>query len=57
MRQFAGADLWLVLGLVFDHMPDGMRAEVLAHMPAPLNAAWTADGRPYYESFRSRLNG
>jgi iron-sulfur cluster repair protein YtfE (RIC family) len=57
MRQFGGADLWLVLGLVFDHMPDDLRAAVQAHMPPPLLAAWTADGQPHYESFRSRLNG
>jgi hypothetical protein len=57
LRQFDGAELWLVLGLVFDHMPDDLRAAVQAHMPPPLLAAWTADGQPHYESFRSRLNG
>jgi hemerythrin HHE cation binding domain-containing protein len=57
LRQFDGTDLWLVLGLVFDHMTADQLAVARAHMPPPLLAAWTSDGQPYYESFAARLRG
>lgn len=57
LRQFDGTDLWLVLGLVFDHMTADQLAVARAHMPPPLLAAWTTDGQPYYESFAARLRG
>lgn len=55
LRQFDGADLWLVLGLVFDELPDEQVAAAQAHMPPPLLEAWTEHGRPSYEAFRARL--
>jgi hypothetical protein len=57
LRQFDGSDLWLVLGLVFDHMTADQLAAARSHMPPPLLTAWTTDGQPYYQSFTARLQG
>jgi hypothetical protein len=57
LGQFDGGDLWLVLGLVFDHMSDGQRTVAQAHMPPPLMSAWTENGRAHYAAFAARLHG
>ena len=57
LRQFEGDDLWLVLGLVFDHMTDDQRAVTQAHMPPHLMSGWREHGEPYYAAARARLGG
>ena len=44
MESFTGDKVWLILGLIFEQMDEGQRAEVLAHMPPPAVEMWTSMG-------------
>ena len=36
--------MWLLPGLVFEAMPDGLRAHVLSNVPAPVSEIWFGFG-------------
>lgn len=55
LRHFDGDQLWIVLGLVFDHMTAEQRAVAQAHMPPPLLDAWREHGRRVYDSMLAAL--
>ena len=42
--QYAGTRPWLLLGLVFEAMPDDLRAHVLANVPPPASEMWFGFG-------------
>jgi len=40
LSHYTGTRIWLLLGLVFEAMPDDLRAHVLANVPAPVSEMW-----------------
>ena len=42
--QYTGTRPWLLLGLVFEAMPDDLRAHVLANIPPPASEMWFGFG-------------
>jgi len=42
--QYTGTRPWLLLGLVFEAMPDDLRTHVLANIPAPASEMWFGFG-------------
>src|SRR3984885_7387284 len=48
LGSFTGDKVWLILGLIREHMTDEHRAEMLAHMPPPAAEMWTTIGEKSY---------
>jgi hemerythrin superfamily protein len=55
LKHFDGDKPWLVLGLIFDSMPPGVRDYVLANMPPPVAQMWRNFGSAAYSEFMSSL--
>jgi hypothetical protein len=55
MKHFDGDKPWLILGLIFDNMPDGARDYVLANMPPPVGQMWVNFGSTAYADFMADL--
>lgn len=50
LAQYPGSRLWLLLGLVFEAMPDDLRAQVLANVPPPVSEMWFGFGSDAFTS-------
>jgi steroid delta-isomerase-like uncharacterized protein len=44
LSQYPGTRLWLLLGLIFEEMPDDLRDHTLEHVPPPVSEMWFAFG-------------
>ena len=44
LGSYRGERMWLPLGLVFEAMPDDIRAAMVEHMPPPVVGMWTGGG-------------
>ena len=55
MKHFDGDKPWLIMGLIFDNMPDGARDYVLANMPPPVGQMWVNFGSTAYADFMADL--
>jgi hypothetical protein len=55
MKHFDGDKPWLIMGLIFDNMPDGARDHVLASMPPPVGQMWANFGSTAYADFMANL--
>jgi iron-sulfur cluster repair protein YtfE (RIC family) len=55
MKHFDGDKPWLIMGLIFDNMPDGARDYVLANLPPPVGQMWVNFGSTAYASFMADL--
>ncbi len=55
LQHFDGDKLWLILGLLRREMTDPQRANMDAHMPAPVAQFWTETGEGLYTQYRSAL--
>jgi len=55
MKHFDGDKPWLIMGLIFDNMPDGARDYVLANMPPPVGQMWVNFGSTAYTDFMAEL--
>jgi hemerythrin-like domain-containing protein len=40
LSQYPGTRMWLLLGLIFEAMPDDMCDHVLSHIPPPVSEMW-----------------
>jgi hemerythrin-like domain-containing protein len=49
MGSFTGDKIWLILGLIRDHMSQAQRDEMMAHMPPPAVDMWTSMGEQAYK--------
>lgn len=56
LRHFDGDKLWLVLGLIRQHMTAQEREQMDAHMPPPVTQAWLPAGRGMFEDFMRALH-
>jgi hypothetical protein len=54
-KHFDGDKPWLILGLIFDNMPDGVADYVLANMPPPVGQMWANFGSTAYADFMADL--
>jgi steroid delta-isomerase-like uncharacterized protein len=52
LSRYPGTRLWLLLGLIFEAMPDDLRDHVLAHVPPPVSEMWFAFGS---DAFRDEM--
>jgi steroid delta-isomerase-like uncharacterized protein len=52
LSQYPGTRLWLLLGLIFEEMPDDLRDHTLAHVPPPVSEMWFAFGS---DAFRDEM--
>jgi Hemerythrin HHE cation binding domain len=50
MGSFTGDKIWLILGLIRDHMSQAQRDQMLAHMPPPAVDMWTSMGEQAYKN-------
>jgi len=50
MGSFTGDKIWLILGLIRDHMSQAQRDGMLAHMPPPAVDMWTSMGEQAYKN-------
>jgi len=50
LGNFTGDKVWLILGLIRDHMSQAQRDEMLAHMPPPAVDMWTSMGEQAYKN-------
>jgi hypothetical protein len=48
LGSYRGERMWLPLGLIFEAMPDDIRASMLEHMPPPLLNMWAGGGSDAY---------
>jgi hypothetical protein len=55
MKHFDGDKPWLIMGLIFDNMPDGARDYVLANLPPPVGQMWVNFGSTAYAEFMADL--
>jgi hypothetical protein len=55
MKHFDGDKPWLIMGLIFDNMPDGARDYVLANLPPPVGQMWVNFGSTAYADFMADL--
>ncbi len=55
MKHFDGDKPWLIMGLIFDNMPDGARDYVLANLPPPVGQMWVNFGSTAYTDFMADL--
>jgi hypothetical protein len=55
MKHFDGDKPWLIMGLIFDNMPDGARDYVLANLPPPVGQMWVNFGSTAYADFMAEL--
>lgn len=55
MKHFDGDKPWLIMGLIFDNMPDGARDYILANMPPPVGQMWVNFGSTAYADFMADL--
>ena len=55
MANFGGDKIWLILGLIREHMTDAQRAEMLAHMPPPAVEMWTTFGDQAFTDYVADL--
>lgn len=55
MQHFAGDNVWLCLGLVYDRMTPEQREDLLAHLPPPVAELWSSIGEPAYRDFLAEL--
>lgn len=44
LSRYSGTRVWLPLGLVFEAMPDDLRAHVIDHLPPPVSEMWSGFG-------------
>lgn len=57
LRGFEGDKVWLILGLVREHMTDDQREIMLAAMPPPVSAMWWETGADTFAGFVAALRG
>jgi hemerythrin-like domain-containing protein len=50
MGNFTGDKVWLILGLIRDHMSQVQREQMLANMPPPAVDMWTSMGEQAYKN-------
>jgi len=50
MGSFTGDKIWLILGLIRDHMSQAQRDGMLAHMPPPAVDMWASMGEQAYKN-------
>ena len=55
MKHFDGDKPWLIMGLIFDQMPDAAKDHVLANMPPPVGQMWANFGSTTYAEFMADL--
>ncbi len=55
-QHFTGDKMWLVLGLIRDHMTSEQRDAMLEHMPPPAAEFWTTAGESMYRGFIEQLH-
>jgi hypothetical protein len=55
MQTFAGDNIWLILGLIREHMSDTQLAAMDAAMPPPVLEAWQAVGESSFRTFVDEL--
>ncbi len=55
LSHYTGARIWLLLGLVFEAMPDDMRAHVLAAMPLPVAEMWLGYGANAFQKEMAKI--
>jgi len=50
LGTFDGDKIWLILGLIRDHMSDSQRDQMLSNMPPPAVEMWTTMGEQAYKN-------
>ena len=55
MQNFTGDKIWLVLGLIQEQMTPEQVSIMETHMPPPVAAWWTEQGRPMFTDFITAL--
>jgi hypothetical protein len=51
LRAFDGDKVWLILGLIREHMTPAQRDAMLAHMPPPARDMWVNIGNAAFDEF------
>jgi hemerythrin-like domain-containing protein len=57
LSQYRGTRPWLLLGLVFEAMPEDMRNHVLANVPPPVSQMWFGFGADAFAKEMSAIRG
>ena len=55
LGAFDGDKVWLILGLIRDHMTQDQRDQMLAHMPPPAVEMWTSMGEQAYKNLLAEV--
>ncbi|MGH9178877.1 MAG: hemerythrin domain-containing protein [Acidimicrobiales bacterium] len=57
MQNYPGERVWLLLGLVREHMTQAQRDLMLVHMPPPAVEMWTTKGEDAFNAYMAEVRG
>ncbi|MGO8687321.1 MAG: hemerythrin domain-containing protein [Candidatus Dormibacteria bacterium] len=57
MRHMTADKPWLIIGLIFEQMPEDVRSVTLQHFPPPVREMWETSGSSMFSSFIAGIRG